>query len=91
MANARNVVRWTGVAFIVAGVCASVLGPLWINNWAYVPLSSPWWSTTFNLFWGGIAALIVGVGGLFSGQYLMEEEVEVPLHEEKRKKIEIPA
>ncbi len=53
---------------------------------AYAPLAAAWWGFNFNVFWGGIAALVGGTGAVLFGQYLMEEP-----YEEQRRKVEIPA
>jgi hypothetical protein len=85
LATRRDIVRWTGVVLFAAGAVIA-LTPLFLG---YAPLSNPaWWSTNFNLFWGGIAVFVVGVGTLLAGQYAME--VAVPPYKERRK-MEIPA
>ncbi len=84
MPSGRSIVRWTGVALIVAGVIAA-LTPLFFG---YAPwAAAAWWSLNFNVFVGGIAALIVGVAAVLYAQYYMKA-AERPI--EERKGMEIP-
>ena len=84
LVSARSTTRWVGAALIVAGALFGIYG-LVITG--YAPLTAAWWGFNFNVFWGGIAALIVGIGAVLTAQYLMHEE-RLP---EERKKTEIPA
>lgn len=84
MASRRNTVRWIGAALVIAG---GLLGLYGLMLTGYAPLTAAWWGYSFNIFWGGIAALIVGIATLFGAQYWMAEEMP---HEE-RKRAEIPA
>jgi len=87
--NTSVVVRWLGVALIIGGGLFGVYGLVLTS---YAPLSAAWWGFNFNIFWGGIAALIAGVGVALGGQYLMdEEEAAQRYEEERRQKHEIPA
>lgn len=84
MANGRDVVRWTAVAFIIAG---ALLGFYGLMLTAYAPLAAAWWGYGFNIFWGGMAALVGGIVAALCGEYLMREERPI----EEKKKTEITA
>ena len=83
MVNAKSTTRWVGVALIVAGGLLALYGLVLTG---YAPLTAAWWGYNFNIFWGGIAALIVGIVTVFAAQFFMEVR---PYAE--RKKAEIPA
>ncbi len=87
MANARDITRWVGVALIVVGVGLGIYG---LVATGYNPFTAAWWSFNFNVFWGGIAGLVVGIAVLLGAQYFMRKPVEAPTLEE-RKRMEIPA
>lgn len=84
MVNARTTTRWVGAALVVAG---GLLGLYGLILTGYAPLAAAWWGFNFSVFWGGIAALIVGIAAVVTAQFYMEEEKPF----EERKKMEIPA
>ena len=85
MNNERRIVKWTGVGLIIAGAAIAVT-PLFFG---YAPIAAPaWWGLYFSVFWGGIAAAVVGAAALLTGQYYMKREL--PPHEPRRE-MEIPA
>ncbi|MDG6995143.1 MAG: hypothetical protein JRN52_04395 [Nitrososphaerota archaeon] len=80
--SARSTTRWVGAALIIVG---GLLGLYGLVLTGYAPLTAAWWGFKFSVFWGGIAALIVGIGAVFTAQYYMREERPI----EERKKMEI--
>jgi hypothetical protein len=86
MTFSRELVQWVGAALLFAGALFGIYGLVLTG---YAPLSATWWAYNFNVFWGGIAALVAGVAAVFGAQYLMEEEV--PPFEEEKRKMGIPA
>ena len=82
MVNARTTTMWVGAALIVVGALLGIYGLVLTG---YAPLTAAWWGFKFSVFWGGIAALIVGVGAVITGEYFMEKERPI----EERKKMEI--
>ena len=83
MVNARTTTRWVGAALIIAG---GLLGLYGLVLTGYAPLTAAWWGFNFNVFWSGIAALIVGIGAVIAAQFMEEEKPY-----EERKKMEIHA
>lgn len=77
MANARAWTAWIGVALIVAG---GLLGLYGLVATGYAPFTAAWWGFNFNVFWGGIVGLIVGIGAVITAQFMEKERP----HEERK-------
>lgn len=73
MATGKGMVEAAGVVLIIAG---GLLGLYGLILSGYAPLTAAWWGFTFNVFWGGIAAIIAGIAISLVGMYGMRAPFE---------------